>query len=158
MYTELQKITFFQGQMGFDGKRGEAGAPGLPVSVPFISLGNVNSYSYCVGLSKHTQCNSNQTVLIILGRSWAKGTTRAERIQRWSSKDVNNSIRKLRVYHLSWNQVTTVQHELFMLQGQKGKPGATGPTGTKGPPVSWRLFLSIFIWSQKPGGKILVTI
>lgn len=48
-------------------------------------------YRHCVRVPKHNQCNSNQTVMIILGRSWTKGTTRTKRIQRWSSKDINNS-------------------------------------------------------------------
>lgn len=42
--------------------------------------------------------------------------------------------------YVSCNHVRIVEHELFMLQGQKGKSGARGTSGTRGPPVSWMDF------------------
>ena len=111
-------------------------------------------YRYCVRVPKHNQCNSIQTVMIILGRSWAKGTTRTERIQRWSSKDINNS----GIFFLVWETQSlhallldcifhhTSMSELWNMtlsvQGQGGKSGLRGTSGTKGPPVSWIHFLS----------------
>lgn len=47
-----------------------------------------------------------------------------------------------------WTTVRTVEHELSLLQGQTGKQGARGASGTRGPPVSW-LHVSFFLNNQK---------
>lgn len=52
--------------------------------------------------------------MIFLGTSWAEGTSRAERIQRWSSKDMKDSGMILLLWVFSVLHVRAVEHELFM--------------------------------------------
>ena len=99
-------------------------------------------------IDAHTQVNPTLTEKqrpSSSGTPWTQGTRRAERIQRWSSKDWRETHSFYRVHgnrpvvcQCIHTHVGCVGDGLFVLQGQKGKAGPRGLSGSRGPPVSKR--------------------